>query len=534
MQELGTEARTADHGFNRGRPSLRLSRPFGAVCGLGLATILLPPHNFSVAVLVVAFVAYLGVAALLVLAWRQAERSWLDPAAAYFALVFVVLARDAGGGSASGLSILLLVPILWLAITGSRRELYIGSALAGIAIVGPMLVIGAPAYPIDDWRRAFVLVVLAVVLGGVVQRIVLRLERETRAARTSAEQSEQFFLDAPHGVAVLDTTGRIQFVNAALCGVVGLPPDELEGTELKALAPPGDASIANHLARVHENVTRSSASDCVLRNHRGEDIHVALSSRLLTRPGSDAEILLVNVVDVSERRRYQDRLAHLVDHDVLTGLANRRRFDSELQRHLERVRRYGNTGAVLLLDLDNFKQVNDSLGHNAGDQLLVTIGGLLRRAVRETDVVARLGGDEFAVLMTDGDQAAAMLVGEGIVNVVRDHAATLDGVRRRVTASVGAVTFKAASEQSSDILALADMTMYDAKEAGRNQVALLPEGETRPPKFSARLQWQSRIEEALELDRFELHLQPIMNLSHDRITSAEVLLRLRDNDELVP
>ncbi|MEO5664133.1 MAG: EAL domain-containing protein, partial [Nocardioides sp.] len=217
-----------------------------------------------------------------------------------------------------------------------------------------------------------------------------------------------------------------------------------------------------------------------------------------------------------------------------TGLANRRRFDSELQRHLERVRRYGNTGAVLLLDLDNFKQVNDSLGHNAGDQLLVTIGGLLRRAVRETDVVARLGGDEFAVLMTDGDQAAAMLVGEGIVNVVRDHAATLDGVRRRVTASVGAVTFKAASEQSSDILALADMTMYDAKEAGRNQVALLPEGETRPPKFSARLQWQSRIEDALEFDRFELHLQPIMNLSNDRITSAEVLLRLRDNDELVP
>ena len=114
--------------------------------------------------------------------------------------------------------------------------------------------------------------------------------------------------------------------------------------------------------------------------------------------------MLVNVVDVSERRRYQDRLAHLVDHDVLTGLANRRRFDTELQRHLERCRRYGHNGAVLLLDLDNFKQVNDSLGHNAGDELLVTIGGLLRRSVRDTDVVARLGGDEFAVLLTDGDQ----------------------------------------------------------------------------------------------------------------------------------
>ncbi|WP_310528208.1 EAL domain-containing protein, partial [Nocardioides sp.] len=458
-----------------------------------------------------------------------------DPAAAYLVFLFVALLREASGGHLSGLSALVIVPVLWLAITGSSRELYIASFLAGATILGPVLLVGAPRYPIEDWRRALILVAIAVVLGRVVQRIVIRLERETRAARASAEQSEQFFLDAPHGVAVLDITGRIQFVNAALCGIIGLPPDELEGMRLRELAPPGDDAIADHLARVHDAVTKSSASDCMLRDYRGQDIHVALSSRLLRRPGSvDPDIVLVNVVDVSERRRYQDRLAHLVDHDVLTGLANRRRFDAELTRHLERSRRYGNAGGVLLLDLDNFKQVNDSLGHNAGDELLITIGGLLRRAVRDTDVVARLGGDEFGVLLTDGGQDAAVRVGEAIVEVIREHAATLDGVRRRVTASVGAVTFQAASEHATDILGLADMTMYDAKEAGRNQVAVLPEGDTRPPKLSARLQWQSRIEEALEHDRFELHLQPIMNLSNDRISSAEVLLRLRDQDELVP
>ena len=535
-RRLGTAVDpTIVRGFNRGRPSLRLARPFALVCGLGLLMVLLAPHHAAWPVLVAAIITYLGVATLLVLASRREERSWLDPAAAYLAIVFVAVVRDAGGGSVSGLSVLLFVPIFWLAITGSLRELYIACALAGAVIVGPVVVLGPPDYPVDDWRRAVILVAVAVVLGRVVQRIVGRLERETAAARASAEQSEQFFLDAPHGVAVLDLTGRIQFVNAALCGLVGLPPDELEGISLMELAPPGDAAIASHLARVHENVSRSSASDCALRDFRGQDVHVALSSRLLTRPGSqEPDIVLVNVVDVSERRRYQDRLAHLVDHDVLTGLANRRRFDTELQRHLERCRRYGNSGGVLLLDLDNFKQVNDTLGHNAGDQLLVTIGGLLRRAVRDTDVVARLGGDEFAVLLTDGGQDAALRVGESIVDVVRDHAATLDGVRRRVTASVGAVTFKAASEQSVDILALADMTMYDAKEAGRNQVAVLPEGETRPPKLSARLQWQSRIEEALEHDRFELHFQPIMNLATDKISSAEVLLRLRDEDGLVP
>src|SRR5699024_2488609 len=116
----------------------------------------------------------------------------------------------------------------------------------------------------------------------------------------------------------------------------------------------------------------------------------------------------------------------------------------------------------------------------------------------------------------------------------RDHAATLDGVRRRVTTSVGVVTFRAAAEHSADVLALADMTMYDAKDAGRDQAVVLAEGEFRGPRSTARLMWQSRIEEALEQDRFELHLQPIMNLETDRVVAAEVLLRLREHDELVP
>jgi diguanylate cyclase (GGDEF)-like protein len=246
------------------------------------------------------------------------------------------------------------------------------------------------------------------------------------------------------------------------------------------------------------------------------------------------DIVMVNVVDISDRRRYLDRLSHLADHDVLTGLANRRRFETELQRHLERCGRHGPTGALLLLDLDNFKQVNDTLGHNAGDELLITIAGLLRRSIRGSDLVARLGGDEFAVLLTEGGQEAAQRVAGLVVERVRDHAATLDGVGRRVTASVGAVTFKAASEHSADVLALADMTMYDAKEAGRNQVAVLPEGDERGPRTAARLHWQSRIEAALEEDRFELHLQPIMNIATGRISSAEVLLRMRDQGELVP
>ncbi|HXH80100.1 MAG TPA: EAL domain-containing protein [Nocardioides sp.] len=531
--------------FDRHRPSLRLMRPFGVVAGIGLATVLVPPYEAPAWVLVATTLNYLLIALLLVLSVRTGK-SELSLASAYVAFPFVALIREAAGGQASGLSALVFLPVLWLAVTGVRRDVYVASLLTGVIIMAPVLLIGAPRYPAEDWRRALIMLAIAFVLGRVVQRIVERLEKETRFAQSATERSERLFLDAPHGIAVLDDQGRIELANDALGVIVGAPPEELVGKMLTDLAPAGDGTVGAHVARIlnHEALLglvaddtpgASTVSDCVLRNARGQNVHVALNSRMLMHNDlNEPDVILVSVVDVSERRRYQDRLAHLVDHDVLTGLANRRRFDNELQRHLERARRYGQNGAVLLLDLDNFKQVNDSLGHNAGDQLLVTIGGLLRRSVRQTDVVARLGGDEFAVLLTDGDQSVAERIAQDIVDRIGKHAATLDGVNRRVTASVGAVTFQAASEHSTDILALADMTMYDAKEAGRNQIAILPEGETRPPRFSARLQWQSRIEEALEHDRFELHLQPIMNLANNRISSAEVLLRLRDQDELVP
>jgi diguanylate cyclase (GGDEF)-like protein/PAS domain S-box-containing protein len=431
------------------------------------------------------------------------------------------------------MTVLLLLPILWLALTGTPRELWIASALSVATLALPIVVIGPPDYAFGDWRRALIWGAVAVVIAPVLQRIVRDLERQTRRARVANDRVERLFDDAPHGVALLDTDGTIIRVNISMAVLVGLDPPEMVGHKLSAFETPGEGRIADHVARLVERPGGTLDDECTFRDSGGNDVIVALSSTVVGDRGM-GEVVMVNVVDMSDRRRYLDRLAHLADHDVLTGLANRRRFEAELQRHLERCGRHGPTGALLLLDLDNFKQVNDTLGHNAGDQLLITIAGLLRRSIRSSDLVARLGGDEFAILLTEGGQDAAQRVAGLVVERVRDHAATLDGVGRRVTASVGAVTFKAASEHSADVLALADMTMYDAKEAGRNQVAVLPEGDERGPRTAARLHWQSRIEAALEEDRFELHLQPIMNIATGRISSAEVLLRLRDQDELVP
>jgi diguanylate cyclase (GGDEF)-like protein/PAS domain S-box-containing protein len=521
--------------LRRGTPAL--AWPFGVVAALGLFSVLLPPYERPWWVVALAALVLATSALVFVASRRRGERTWLDPLAAYLLFPFAGLVNDAAGagsgGSSSGMTVLLLLPILWLAITGTPRQLWIASGLSVAVLVIPVVVIGPPAYTLGDWRRALMWGAIAVVIAPVLQRIVRDLARQTRRARTASERVEKLFDDAPHGVALLDSQGSIIRVNISMAVLLGLEPPEMVGHTLGAFETPGEDRIQDHLGRLMSNRGDSLDAECLLRDSGGNDVHVALSSTVVADPEM-GQIVMVNVVDMSDRRRYLDRLAHLADHDVLTGLANRRRFDSELQRHLDRCRRHGPVGALLLLDLDNFKQVNDSLGHNAGDELLVNIAGLLRRSIRGTDVVARLGGDEFAILLTDGDQVAAQRVADLVVERIGAHAATLDGVARRVTASVGVVTFLAASEHSADILALADMTMYDAKEAGRNQVALLPEGDTRGPRAAARLQWQSRIEEALEHDRFELHLQPIMDISNGRITSAEVLLRLRDDDELVP
>jgi diguanylate cyclase (GGDEF)-like protein len=160
-------------------------------------------------------------------------------------------------------------------------------------------------------------------------------------------------------------------------------------------------------------------------------------------------------------------LRHLADHDALTGLLNRRRFAQELARHLAHVRRYGPEGALLILDLDGFKPVNDRYGHAAGDRLLTRVAGVLRERLRATDVLARLGGDEFAILLPRVDRHGAAAVAHSLVQTVRAEALTADA--SSVTISIGVIAFdERAPVVPEGVLAAADIAMYDAKTAGGN------------------------------------------------------------------
>jgi diguanylate cyclase (GGDEF)-like protein len=166
------------------------------------------------------------------------------------------------------------------------------------------------------------------------------------------------------------------------------------------------------------------------------------------------------------------------------------------------------------LDLDNFKFVNDSLGHAAGDELIVRVADLLSRRLRHSDVVARLGGDEFAVLLPEASAADALRVAEALLASLRSEAGA--GLPRRVTASIGIALVEPHTETTAqDVLMAADIAMYDAKEEGRDQVAVYDHRRTRHTSMEDRLDWAERIRRALDEDRFVLHAQPVLSLNGD-------------------
>ncbi len=191
---------------------------------------------------------------------------------------------------------------------------------------------------------------------------------------------------------------------------------------------------------------------------------------LMAVVGVSLACLLGALVLVWSRNERMEELQRQAGQDSLTGLKNRRRFEEDLRSEMARSRREGRTGALLMLDLDNFKRVNDSLGHPAGDRLIKEIAGVLRRRARETDVLARLGGDEFAIVLPHCDPAEAQVVAEEIVAAIRNHTPQGDGVQA-VTASVGIAKFGAHRRTSFElVLSEADTAMYAAKDAGRDGV----------------------------------------------------------------
>ncbi len=259
---------------------------------------------------------------------------------------------------------------------------------------------------------------------------------------------------------------------------------------------------------------------------------------LTVSPVTDAHGRIVQCAiiarDMTERVRYEERLRYMADHDQLTALFNRRRFDEELKRELARAGRYAEHSAVLSIDIDNFKGINDSAGHAAGDAVLAHVARVLTERSRASDVVGRLGGDEFAVLLSAVGAREARSAAEHLLAEIRSSPAAYGGKPFRVTASIGVATFESDDATAGEVMVNADLAMYAAKTSGRDRVVVYTPSEARKARAMAKLTWSQRIQDALNRDRFVLHLQPILELSTGQIKHGELLLRMKgDRGKLI-
>jgi diguanylate cyclase (GGDEF)-like protein len=254
---------------------------------------------------------------------------------------------------------------------------------------------------------------------------------------------------------------------------------------------------------------------------------------VLKKLGPEDRQVVLAALERAERTEAE--LRYLADHDSLTGLLDRRRFRAELDQYVSFTARYGGQGAVMIIDIDALKAVNDSHGHHAGDNLIRQVAATMRERVRTTDIVARLSGDEFAILMPQTDTAGALRLGEDLRTQVAETARPAPEADC-ATISVGITMFGAKGDVGAEsVLVAADQAMYRAKEEGRNQIALFrdPAEPRRDPE--RRQTAAAKIRDALTQDRLSLHTQPIHDLESGGVERYELLLRMTDEEgELLP
>ena len=412
------------------------------------------------------------------------------------------------------------------------------SATAGIAAGSVSLTVVSASWnhawgSVQQWVRVVDVAIIGAIAVGV---SVVRERRERMYARAVAAEQEagaQFgaaFEHAPVGMLLVDHDARIIRTNAAFTAFAGYRAESLVGMPMTALGDPRDLPWIR--ADIDQQI--ADGADAYGQERRlvtadGQIRWVSIS--VATVDGPSGAYVVAHVEDIHDRRAYEQRLRHLADHDALTGLFNRRRFHEELVRQVATHRRYGRTSMLLLIDLDGFKLINDTLGHATGDKLLQVIGIALRDRLRDSDVIGRLGGDEFGVLLPDATERDALAVADSLLDAVRSAEVTHQGQRVRSTASVGIAQLGTADADQA--LANADLALYAGKDSGRNTLVVYDPHGPRTRAARAQLRWLELIRHALDQDLFVLHAQPILDIRTGAISGAELLMRMRDRDQLI-
>ncbi|WP_299771664.1 EAL domain-containing protein [uncultured Pseudoteredinibacter sp.] len=328
-----------------------------------------------------------------------------------------------------------------------------------------------------------------------------------------------------------DKDGKIHLINNEGCNLLGvaMSADNQSKDSLNFIDCFGfrENEIVNHgIAALSQGPGNSFQHEGEL-SLRGQNYYMQWKHSLL--PGKEEMILTVGI-DLSGRKAAEDNLAWLADHDHLTKLFNRRHFQREFEQILKRSHRNKRAGALFFFDIDQFKVINDTSGHPAGDRLLCEVANHLSLGVRNIDVFARLGGDEFALLVEEINDEGIIILAQKLCDIVGSIEVDLNGLKHKISISTGIVKFPAHGQGVEELMANVDLAMYKAKanNNGRSNWQMYSASSSSKGELVKTVDWQARIRSALDEERLVLYYQPIYNVNEKSISHYEALVRMLD------
>lgn len=360
---------------------------------------------------------------------------------------------------------------------------------------------------------------------------ISRRKSEARHTARQRELAEVTLRSIGEGVITTDAHGHTLYLNRVAEQLTGWTSEQAQGVDIGTtlrLVDEEQGAVGEHVAlkclRLRQTVSVTSNSQLVTREGR----HIAVEESAAPIWSDENELLGAVVVfrDVSHERRLSRQLSWQATHDALTGLINRSEFESQVAAALRSAKEEGHVHALLYLDLDQFKVVNDTCGHGAGDLLLQLLAKLLQTQMRDSDILARLGGDELGVLLPHCPPSQAMHVAEDLRQSVKGFRFVWENRSFELGVSIGVVEVNENSKSLSELLVAADQACYLAKERGRNRVHQYQESDLRLTQRHGEMLWVSRLSEAFEQQRFRLYAQPIVSLTAEGKPHDEVLIRI--------